>query len=296
MRTVFLGTSDFAVAVLERLAASPHRPALVVTRPDRPRGRGRKLAAPPAAEAARELGIDVDQPESVNAPEALERIDAARPDAVVVCAYGALLKEPLLSRYPMLNVHPSLLPRWRGAAPVERAIMAGDEETGMSIMQVTAGLDSGPVGLQQAEPIRDDDTYGSLAARLRMLGGDLLVASLDDPPEYREQDDALATYAEKITAADRLLDPHRTPAELDRTVRALTPHIGARLERPDGELLGVRRARPTADEIAPGALTATGDGRLLFGATGGALELLEVHPPGGKPMDAAAYLRGHRPG
>jgi methionyl-tRNA formyltransferase len=295
VRTVFLGTSDFAVAVLERLAESPHRPALVVTRPDRPRGRGRKLAAPPAAEAARALGIDLDQPESVNAPAALEHIDAARPDAVVVCAYGAILKEPLLSRYPMLNVHPSLLPRWRGAAPVERAIMAGDEQTGMSIMQVTAGLDSGPVGLQQAEPIRDDDTYGSLAGRLRTLGGDLLVAALDDPPEYREQDDALATYAEKIEPADRLLDPQRTPAELDRTVRALTPHIGARLERSDGDLLGVRRARPTGDEVAPGALTATGDGRLLFGATGGALELLEVQPPGGKAMDAAAYLRGHRP-
>ena len=212
-----------------------------------------------------------------------------------MCAYGAILKEPLLSRYPMLNVHPSLLPRWRGAAPVERAIMAGDEETGMSIMQVTAGLDSGPVGLQQAEPIRDDDTYGSLAGRLRTLGGDLLVASLDGGADYKEQDDALATYAEKIEAADRLLDPHRTPAELDRTVRALTPHIGARLERADGELLGVRRSRPTGDEIAPGALTATDDGRLLFGATPGALELLEVQPPGGKPMDAAAYLRGHRP-
>jgi methionyl-tRNA formyltransferase len=294
VRTVFLGTSDFAVAILERLAASPHRPTLVVTRPDRPRGRGRKLSPPPAAEAARVLGIDVDQPESVNSPEALERIDAARAEAVIVCAYGAIVKEPLLSRYPMLNVHPSLLPRWRGAAPIERAIMAGDDRTGVSIMRLTEGLDSGPVGLRRDEPIHPDDTYGSLAGRLRVIGGDLLVAALDHPPEFTEQDDAQATYAEKIEAADRLLDPSRAPIELEWTVRALTPHIGARLRRPDGELLGVRRAIAAIDEAQPGELVATDDGRLVFGATGGSLELLEVQPPGKKPMDAADYLRGHR--
>ena len=149
VRTVYLGTSEFAVAVLERLARSEHRPALVVTRPDRPRGRGRKLAPPPAAEAARALGIELVQPESVNDDSSRERIAAAAPDAICVCAFGALIKEPLLSAYEMLNVHPSLLPRWRAAAPIERAIEAGDTESGVTIMRPTAELDAGPVFLQR---------------------------------------------------------------------------------------------------------------------------------------------------
>ena len=142
MRTVYLGTSDFAAAVLERLADSPHRPALVVTRPDARRGRGQKVAPPPVAERARALGIEAIQPPDLHAPDAIAAIAAAAPEALVVCAYGVLIKEPLLSDYLMYNVHPSLLPRWRGAAPVERAIMAGDAETGVSIMQLTAELDS----------------------------------------------------------------------------------------------------------------------------------------------------------
>src|SRR3954470_10548455 len=174
MRTVYLGTSPFAVAVLERLAASEHKPQLVVTRPDRPRGRGRKLQAPPVADAARELGIEVIQPESVNSDEARAAISAARPDAVAICAFGAYIREPLLSEHPMWNVHPSLLPRWRGAAPVERAIMAGDTETGVTIMRPTAERDAGPVCMRAAEPIGPGDDYGSLAARLERLGGELL--------------------------------------------------------------------------------------------------------------------------
>src|SRR5436305_595764 len=166
MRTVFLGTSEFAASVLRRLADSPHRPSLVITRPDRPRGRGRKLAAPPVADTARALGIELDQPPSVNEEAARERIAAADPETVCVVAFGALIKEPLLSDYPVLNVHPSLLPRWRGAAPIERAIMAGDAETGVSIMRLTAGLDSGPVCLEQAEPVAPDDDYWTLSPRL----------------------------------------------------------------------------------------------------------------------------------
>jgi methionyl-tRNA formyltransferase len=293
-RTVFLGTSAFAVAVLRRLAASPHRPALVVTRPDRPRGRGRKLAAPPAAEAARELGLEVIQPPSANDEAAVEAIAAVAPDAVCVCAYGGLIKEPLLSAYPMLNVHPSLLPRWRGAAPVERAIMAGDVETGVSIMRVVEALDAGPVCAQRVEPIHGDDTYGSLATRLERIGGDLLVEALDDAPPFVDQDEAHATYAEKIGPGDRLLDPADTPAELDRIVRALEPHIGARLPRAGAEPLRVRASaiRPEVTDVPPGALAAR-DGDLLYGAAGGALQLLVVQPPGGRPMDAEAFLRGH---
>jgi methionyl-tRNA formyltransferase len=292
MRTVFLGTSEFAVAVLDALVASPHRPALVVTRPDRPRGRGRRVAQPPAAEAARALEIEVIQPDSVNDDQARARIAAVKPDAVCVCAFGGLIKEPLLSDHQLLNVHPSLLPRWRGAAPVERAIMAGDPETGVSIMRVTAGLDSGPVGLQAAEAVAPDDTYGTLAARLERLGGQLLVRALDERPEFSEQDDARATYAEKIGPDDRRLDPARPAAELERVVRALHPHVGARLELDDGSALGILAAAAVDDGAEPGRLMSRA-GRLLLGCADGALELREVQPAGGRPMDAAAFLRGH---
>lgn len=272
MRTVYLGTSPFAAAVLERLAETEHRPQLVVTRPDRPKGRGRKLQSPAVAGAARALGLELDQPASVNADEARGRIAAAAPDALIVCAFGALIKEPLLSDFEVLNVHPSLLPRWRGAAPVERAIMAGDTETGVAIMRLTAGLDEGPVALMEAEPIRPDDDYATLAGRLERLGARLLIRALDERPAFAQQPADGVTYAEKITAEDRTLDP-AAPAEVnERIVRALHPHVGARIALQDGSFLGVRRAR-------------VGDG--------GALEPLEVQPPGGRPMPYADYVRGH---
>jgi methionyl-tRNA formyltransferase len=291
VRTVYLGTSEFAAVVLEHLAGSPHRPALVVTRPDRPKGRGRKLSPPPVADRARELGLEVIQPEQLHEPEALERIAAAQPEAVAVCAYGVLIKEPLLSAYEMINVHPSLLPRWRGAAPVERAIMAGDEQTGVSIMRVTEALDAGAVCVQEAEPIRADDDYGTLAARLERLGGDLLVRALDERPPFAEQDESRVTYAHKIDADDRALDPGRPPEELERTVRALRPHIGARVVLPGGDFLGVIAARVAADGPQQGRVRADGE-RLLLGAAGGALELTEIRPPGSRPMAAADWLRG----
>jgi methionyl-tRNA formyltransferase len=294
MATVYLGTSRFAVEVLERLAATPHRPALVVTRPDRPRGRGRRLQKPPVAERARLLGIETIQPEDVNAEDARAAIRSAQPDAVVVCAYGALLRDALLSEHEFLNVHPSLLPRWRGAAPIERAIASGDEETGVSIMRPTAELDAGPVCLQRSEAIAPDDDYGSLSARLAALAGELLVEALDLRPPCREQPEAGVTYAEKIESADRLLDPRCAADELERRVRALTPHIGAYIERGDGERIGVLHAAlaPGTDDVEPGALEARGS-TLLYGAAQGALELLEVRPAGGRPMSAADWIRGH---
>ncbi|HTB49901.1 MAG TPA: methionyl-tRNA formyltransferase [Solirubrobacteraceae bacterium] len=336
MRTVFLGTSDFAAAVLARLAGEQlvkgqglgegsdlgeasdpgegsdpgeseqlgrayparHRPVLVLTRPDRPAGRGRRLASPPVADAARMLGLELAQPQSVNDPAVREAIASLSPDALVVCAFGALIKEPLLSGYEMLNLHPSLLPRWRGAAPIERAIMAGDERTGTSIMRLTAGLDSGPVCLTASEPIRPDDTFGSLAARLERTGGELLVSVLDmleggEQLPFAEQDERLVTYAEKIGPADRLLDPSRPAAELERVVRALNPHIGTRVALPDGTQLGVRRSRLAS---LPGSEDIDGvyahEGKLLLGCADGALELLEVQPAGKRSMDAGAFLRG----
>ena len=292
MRTVYLGTSDFAAIVLERLASGDHRPDLVVTRPDRPKGRGRKLAPPPVAERARELGLEVAQPDDVNSDAARAQIASARPDAVLICAFGALIKEPLLSAHPMLNVHPSLLPRWRGAAPVERAIETGDAQTGVSIMRPTAELDAGPFCLQGAEPILPGDDYGSLAPRLAALGGDLLVEALDSSPAFQEQGEDGVTYAEKIGPEDRLLDPALDAAALERRVRALTPHVGAYAAVGEGERLVVTRARP-ADGEAPelGRLENHG-GALLLGCSGGALELLEVRPAGGRTMAAGDYLRG----
>ncbi|HEY8304994.1 MAG TPA: methionyl-tRNA formyltransferase [Solirubrobacteraceae bacterium] len=303
MRTVFLGTSQFAAGVLLRLAGDverpgPYRPALVLTRPDRPAGRGRKLTSPPVADRARALGLALAQPESVNDPAAREAIASVAPDVLVVCAFGALVKEPLLSEHEPLNVHPSLLPRWRGAAPIERSILAGDSETGVSIMRLTAGLDSGPVCLSAREAIRADDNYGSLAARLERLGGELLLSALDtlergEPLTFVEQEEGLATYAEKIAAPDRLLDPRRPAVELERLVRALSPHTGARVALPDGAMLGVAEAALAPPEVPVGDGVYEHEGRLLLACAPGALELLTVQPAGKRPMDAGAYLRGH---
>jgi methionyl-tRNA formyltransferase len=271
---------------------------LVVTPPDSRRGRGRKLAPPPAAEAARELGIEVLQVGSVNETEAAATVMAAAPDIGAVCAFGQLITDPLLSELELLNVHPSLLPRWRGAAPIERAILAGDEETGVTIPLVTAGLDSGPVALREPTPIGPGDDFGSLEPRLAELSGELLVRAIDlraaGELELTEQDEAAATYAEKITAADRRLDPARPATEVERRVRALNPHIGTYLALDGDERLGVRRARLAQEELEPGGFAAAGN-RLLLGCETGALELLEVQVPGKKPMAAEAYLRGNPP-
>ena len=303
MRTAYLGTSEFAATVLRRLVESPHRPALVVTPPDSRRGRGRKLTPPPAAVTARELGLELHSTPDVNSDESLAAIRTARPEAIVVSAFGQLIKEPLLSEFLMLNIHPSLIPRWRGAAPIERALMQGDEVTGVTIMRVTAGLDSGPVAITEEVSIDGRDDYASLSARLAAAAGDLVVGALDllekGELEFTDQDDARATYAEKISSEERRLDPTLPVAELARRVRALTPHIGAYLELEDGEQLGVRSAeagRPSGARGSPepGAVVAE-DGRLRLLGPDGFLELDVVQPPGKKPMSAADFLRGHSP-
>jgi methionyl-tRNA formyltransferase len=296
VRTIFLGTSEYAVAVLDRLATSEFRPALVVTPPDRRRGRGRRVSPPPTAAAAQALDLDLLQVESVNAPEALERIRAAEPEVGVVAAFGQLVREPLLSELELLNVHPSLLPRWRGAAPIARAIMAGDTETGVTIMRVTEGLDSGPVALQRKVAISDDENNGTLAERLAAVGGDLAVDALDlrraGELSLTEQDDSLVTYADKIEASERRLDPERSAVEVANVVRALTPQVGAYVELERGERLGVTTAAAEEGRLEPGTLEAA-EGRLRLGCADGVLRLDEVQPAGKRPMPADAYLRGH---
>jgi methionyl-tRNA formyltransferase len=296
VRTVYLGTSEFAAAVLLRLAESRHRPLLIVTPPDRPKGRGRLSGAPPTAGLAAELGIELLQAENVNEEAALERIRAVRPEALTVCAFGQIIREPLLSEWPLLNIHPSLLPRWRGAAPIERAIMAGDARTGVSVMQLTAGLDAGPVALCEELPIGSEDDFESLSGKLSTLGGEMLVEALDlserGELRFEAQADDEVTYAEKIEGAERRLDPARPAGELARTVRALTPHAGAYLEIGEESRLGVRRARAVDVSVRQGEMKAEW-GALLLGCGRGALRLEVVQPPGGKPMAADAYLRGH---
>jgi methionyl-tRNA formyltransferase len=254
------------------------------------------MSPPPVAEAAREMGIEVVQTESVNGDEVIEMVRAIAPQVGVVCAFGQLIREPLLSELVMLNVHPSLLPRWRGAAPIERAIMAGEEETGVTIMRVSAGYDSGPVGLQERVGMGEKEDYGSLSARLAELGGELIVRALDldaaGELEFTEQDETLATYAEKIAPAERRLDPGRPAVELERAVRGLNPHLGAYLELDGGERLGVRAAAAEQGGLAPGRLVAE-PGALRLRCAEGVLRLELVQPAGSRPMEAGAYLRGH---
>jgi methionyl-tRNA formyltransferase len=256
---IIAASAPFGADVLERLAAD-HDITALLTRPDKPRGRGRRLAPTPAKETAERLGIRVLQPARLTGD--LDLPD----DTVVVAAYGLLIPESLLERALWLNVHPSLLPRWRGAAPVERALMAGDARTGVTIHRTTPELDAGPIAAQESFEIAPGDDAGAVYARAAEVAARLLDDVLDDP-HFTPQPDEGATYAEKITAADRELDLSRPATELVNRVRALSPHIGARL----GDVI-VWKARADGDEFVP----------------------IEVQPAGGRRMSYDAYLRGRR--
>jgi methionyl-tRNA formyltransferase len=255
-------TGPFGADVLERLIAE-HDVVRLLTRPDKPRGRGRRVAGPPAKDAAERLGIPVAQPERL-----AEDIELGA-DTVVVCAYGLLIPNELLERALWLNVHPSLLPRWRGAAPVERALMAGDEETGVTIHRTVEALDAGPIAAQRSFGVAAGDDAGAVYARAAAVATELLRDVLAaDEPHFEPQSEEGVTYAEKIRPQDRELDPEAPAEELVNRVRALSPHIGARL----GDVI-VWRAHVGDD---------------------GAFEPLEVQPAGGRRMTYDAYLRGRR--
>jgi methionyl-tRNA formyltransferase len=259
-------TAPFGADVLERLAAR-HEISSVLTRPDAPAGRGRKLVSPPAKTVAERLGIPVLQ------PERLEPGLGLGAPAVVVVAYGKLIPDALLEERLWLNVHPSLLPRWRGAAPVERAIMAGDVETGVTIHRTVRELDAGPIAAQRAFLVESEDDAGAVYAKAAELAVELLGEMLtEDELDFRPQPEAGVTYAEKIGPDDRLLDLSRPARELLDVVRALSPHIGARAEI-GGRPVTVWRARVAED---------------------GAFEPVEVQPDGGRRMEYEAWLRGLR--
>ena len=263
-RVAVAATAPFGADVLERLAAH-HDIAWVLTRPDRPAGRGRKSRAPAAKDAAARLGIEVRQPERPTLD------DIAGADTIVLVAYGVLIPKSLLDEALWLNVHPSLLPRWRGAAPVERALMAGDEETGVSIIKLVEALDAGPIAAQRPFRIGADDDAGAVYARAAELGTGLLgeLVAQSHKLEFRPQEGE-PTYAEKITAADRELDLTR-PDDALRRIRALSPHIGARVEL-HGRRVTIWRARLEGGELIP----------------------LDVQPDGGRRMTYEEFLRGLR--
>jgi methionyl-tRNA formyltransferase len=264
VRIAVAATAPFGADVLERLAAR-HEIACVLTRPDARAGRGRKLRPPPAKAVAERLGLPVVQPQRLEAG-----LELGAPTVVAV-AYGRIVPDGLLAERLWLNVHPSLLPRWRGAAPVERALMAGDDEAGVTVIRLERELDAGPIAAQRQFPVHAEDDAGAVYARAAPIAAELLDSVLAGP-EFRPQPDQGATYAEKITPGDRLLDLSRPARDLVNVVRALSPHIGARAEL-HGRDVTVWRARVAAD---------------------GSFEPLVVQPQGGRRMEYAAWLRGLR--
>ena len=292
-----MGSPDFALPTLKALAR--HYDVVgVVTQPDRASGRGRELKAPPVKTLALELGIAVMQPEKLRLPEAMEELRSWAPKLIVVAAFGQILKKDVLELPPhgCLNVHASLLPRWRGAAPINAAILHGDEETGVTIMQMDVGLDTGPMLSQRSIPLRREDTAGSVLDRLSTLGADLLLETL---PDYLSgkltpipQPEEGVTYAPMLKKEEGQLDFTHDVHQLERRVRAFNPWPGAFMDF-NGALLKVHRARVDAGETAVGQRLIV-QNQPAVGARGGILILEEVQPAGKKPMSGRSFLAGAR--
>ncbi len=298
-RIIFMGTPQFAVPSLQALLRH-HDVVAVVTQPDAPAGRGHALAASPVKQAALAAGVAVLQPDSLKPPEAVARLRDYAPDLIAVAAFGKLLRRDVLNLPPRgcLNVHASLLPRWRGASPISAAIAAGDAATGITIMRMDPGVDTGPLLAQRGEPIRPDDTTGALSERLAALGAELLVETLPDwlsgGIQPQPQDNALATHCGLLRKEDGRIDWARPAADIERHIRAMSPWPAAWTTW-DGKLLRVLRAAtaPGAPGEPPGM--AVSDGRTARVQCGdGALELIEVQLEGKRPMPAGEFARGQR--
>ena len=292
-----MGTPAAAIPILAALRQVAEV-SLVITRPDRPRGRSKRLEAPPIKDAAEMWGLAVAQP--TTGAELFDAVQAVSPGVVVVAAYGRLIKPELLEvpNRGFVNVHYSLLPRWRGASPVVRAILAGDEESGVSLMRMDAGLDTGPVIASEVVSIEPIDDTGSLTDKIAAVGGDLLVSVL---PRYLAgevtavpQDDALATAAAKVSTEEAHIDPVRHSAEaVDRAIRAFNPKPGAWC-LVDGERFKIWEAARTSDVAATPGEARVMDGRVILGSRNGSIELIEVQPAGKPVMTALAWMNGRR--
>ncbi len=302
LRLGFAGTPEFALPALEACLASGHLVIGVWTQPDRPAGRGRHLAASPVKRRALEAGVPVLQPRSLKGPRAQHAIDALDLDLLVVVAYGLILPPAVLAlpRHGCWNLHGSLLPRWRGAAPIQRALLAGDAETGVCLMQMEVGLDTGPVLLRASIPIGDDDTSGTLHDRLAGSGAGLLTRGLDllaggAPPLAQAQPEEGVTYAAKLEKSEAKLDLSRPAVELARAVRALQPWPVAEILL-DGERLRVHAAQAVAVPrvMAPGTRLSLGPAGLDVATGDGLLRISRLQREGGRVIGAADYANAHR--
>ena len=299
MRLVFAGTPEFAVPSLEAALSSGFDVPAVYTQPDRPAGRGRQLTASPVKQRALRAGIEVRQPTSLRDPEAQQALRELQPDLLVVIAYGLILPQAVLEIPPNggWNLHASLLPRWRGAAPIQRAIEAGDRETGVCLMQMEAGLDTGPVLLSQRTPILEDDTAGTLHDRLAKLSAEVLADGLKllragIRPQAQPQPEEGVEYARKLDKAEARLDSTSSAIELARKVRAFSPWPVAELDLA-GERLRVHAAKAmdaVPGSAEPGTVIAAGRDGIDVVCADGVLRLLQVQKPGGRPVSAGDYL------
>ena len=300
LRVVFFGTPSFAVPTLDALRSSRHTVIAVVTQPDRPRGRGQRTTASPVKDAAARAGVPVLQPPSVKTLEFAAELGLLNADIAVVAAYGQILTGQLLAipRLGMINVHASLLPRYRGAAPIHRAIIAGEPSTGVTIMRMVRALDAGPMIAAEHVVIGQDDTSVELEDRLARLGAGLLVRALDDIAAGRAhetpQDDSAATYAPRLSKDDSRVDWHRPALEIHNLIRGLHPWPHA-VTFAGGSRLILHRSRPSGGTSAqaPGTILEAAGDRLSIATADGALDLLEIQAEGKRPMRVREFLAGH---
>jgi methionyl-tRNA formyltransferase len=299
---IFAGTPEFSVAPLEALVASRHRVLAVYTQPDRPAGRGQQVTMSAVKQCALKHRLPVEQPSTLKDPAAVERLAQYQADLMIVVAYGLLLPKTVLDtpRLGCVNIHASLLPRWRGAAPIQRAIQAGDEESGVTIMQMDVGLDTGPMLLERVTPISARETGSSLHDRLSTLGAEAVIEAIDaiasGQAAPREQPKEGATYAAKIRKEEALIDWSKSAVEIDRQVRAFNPWPIAET-RWNGQQLRIWEALPLDKNpsAAPGTVIATSSEGIEVATGQGTLQLTRVQAAGRKAMAAADFLRAHRP-